>query len=152
MKNDEMAEELPIENLAEAQCEDLKKQQDDGDDFEDDGNIQGRQSIMVVKPTDHLQEIKERCFTRLNEERHNLIKQRRQMSGYGTYSKQKGGVQRKSMNTGPFQTPSDRDGLISKRTKQVAAQVDNELLTDHDLMARIMEEERGKNLPELTEE
>ncbi len=76
------------------------------------------------------------------------------MSGYGTYSKQKGGgsQQRKSMNTGPFLTPSDRDGLISKRTKQVAEQVDNELLTDHDLMARIMEEERGKNLPDLSAE
>ena len=31
-----------------------------------DGNPQGRQSIMTYKPTDKLAEIKERCFARLN--------------------------------------------------------------------------------------
>lgn len=43
----------------------------------------------VQPPTDKLQEIKQRCFQRLNNERHELIRRRREASGYGTYSKRK---------------------------------------------------------------
>lgn len=39
---------------------------------------------------------------------------------------------------------------MSKATKRVAEQVDNELLTDADLVNRIIDCEREQNLPELT--
>ena len=44
---------------------------------------EGRTGIMSVKKTDALKQIKQRCISRLNQERQNLIKQRRQMKGLG---------------------------------------------------------------------
>ena len=74
---------------------------------------------MITPKSDKLQEIKERCFERLNMERHNLIRQRRQQSGYGTYahSSNPDKVYRQS---GIFDTPVNQAGLVSKGTKLVA--------------------------------
>ena len=78
---------------------------------------------MKIKPTDKLAEIKERFFARLNTERQNMIRQRRQSSGYGTYaaheSKRLG-----SRKSGIFDNPCNRNGLISKQTKLAAQEVD----------------------------
>ena len=54
---------------------------------DEEPNRSGRESIMKVKVSDKFQEIKERCFHRLNIERQKMIRQRRELSGYGTHSK-----------------------------------------------------------------
>jgi len=72
-------------------------------------------------------------------ERQNLIRKRRQQSGYGTYSSK---VKNSSNKKGIFDTPSNKDGIVSKCTKMVAFEVDEELLNDNELMERILEDER----------
>lgn len=65
------------------------------------------------------------------------------MSGYGTFSKQKGAGGESAAEYGIFDTPSNKaGGMVSKTTKQVAEQVDHELMNDEEIMARIIEEER----------
>lgn len=92
------------------------------------------------------QEIKERVFNRLNIERQNLIRKRRQQSGFGTYTPEVKSSNRK----GIFDTPANKEGIVSKCTKLVAQEVDLELLNDNQLWSQMMEEEREQCLPDLT--
>mmetsp|Transcript_16682 Transcript_16682/g.22512 ORF Transcript_16682/g.22512 Transcript_16682/m.22512 type:complete len:93 (-) Transcript_16682:618-896(-) len=72
------------------------------------------------------------------------------MSGYGTFSKQKTAPSTEA-RYGYFDTPgSNNCGQVSKNTKLVAQDVDNELLNDHEMLARIIEEDRENWLPDLS--
>ena len=114
-------------------------------------NPMGRRPIMeIAPPTDKLQQIKLRCFQRLDNERHEMIRKRREASGFGTYSKRKG-EQIGDGGSSTISTTDDRNlfsmprnslGQITKRTKQLAHQVDQHLLDDQvNVIQRIMQAE-----------
>ena len=104
----------------------------------------------IAPPTDKLQQIKLRCFQRLDNERHEMIRKRREASGFGTYSKRKG-EQIGDGGSSTISTTDDRNlfsmprnslGQITKRTKQLAHQVDQHLLDDQvNVIQRIMQAE-----------
>ena len=95
--------------------------------------------MQIPRQTDKLQEIKEKCFQRLDNERHNLIRRRRESSGYGTYSKRKS-QQPPTDGQLVFSTLRTPLGQLTKRTKIISEQVDQELLHDIDLIDRILKD------------
>ena len=59
-------------------------------------------------------------------------------------------VSQGSRQSGIFDTPSNKGGLITKQTKIAAQEVDEQLINDQELMARILEEEKEECPPDLT--
>lgn len=70
-----------------------------------------------------------------------MIRKRREASGYGTYSKRKEEMAGDADGSKLLTMPRNSVGQVTKRTKQIAHGVDNELLADQDLIEQIVQEE-----------